>query len=98
MGWVSGLISQRTFRFWALSGVLVVTMAALAGGIAFGTTTAPDPCANTATLDGSRFEIDTDANQTVQGPNCTDWLTAPGVIVQPDTASGSGDESFGNGT
>ena len=39
MGWVSTRISRRTFRIWGLAAVLVVAMAALAGGIAFGTTT-----------------------------------------------------------
>ena len=102
MGWVSGLISQRTFKFWALAGVLVVTMAALAGGIAYGTTTT---CSNPATLNGSAFEVDTNANLIVNTTGCIDWLTGgtgtglrSGVIAKNDTQSGSGDESFGNGT
>ena len=36
MGWVGELISRRTFRIWGLVAGLVVAMAALAGGIAFG--------------------------------------------------------------
>ena len=102
MGWVSGLISQRTFRFWALAGVLVVTMAALAGGIAYGTTTT---CANPATLNGSAFEVDTNANLVVNTTGCIDWLTGgtgtglrSGVVAKNDSTSGNTDESFGNGT
>src|SRR5919112_4206285 len=102
MGRVSGLISQRTFRFWAIAGVLVVTIAALAGGIAYGTTTT---CANPATLNGSAFEVDTNANLVVNTTGCIDWLTGgtgtglrSGVVAKNDTTSGSTDESFGNGT
>ena len=102
MGRVSALISQRTFRFWALSAVLVVSMAALAGGIAYGTTTT---CSNPATLGGSAFEVDTNANLIVNTSGCQDWLTGgtgtgfrSGVVAKNDTASGSGDESFGEGT
>ena len=65
MGWFSAVIEQRKFRVWALAAVLVVTMAALAGGIATGTTTT---CSNPATLSGSAFEIDNDANLVVNTP------------------------------
>ena len=102
MGWVSALISQRSFKIWGIAAVLVVTMAALAGGIAFGTTTT---CSNPATLNGSAFEVDTNANLVVNTTGCIDWLTGgtgtgfrDGVVAKNDTASGSGDESFGEGT
>jgi hypothetical protein len=61
MGRVSALIGQRTFKFWALSA-LVVSMAVLAGGIAYGTTAS---CNNTQTLNNSAFEVDTNANLVV---------------------------------
>jgi hypothetical protein len=85
---------------WALVAVSVVAMAALAGGIAFGGTAT---CTNAGTLNGSAFEIDANANQTVEGPGsgCKDWLnTGPGSgpIIKQDSQSGSGDESFGEGT
>jgi hypothetical protein len=85
-------------------------MAALAGGIAFGTTTT---CSNPATLSGSAFEVDpapppaanTGANLIVNATGCIDWLTGgtgtalrSGVVAKNDTPSGSADESFGNGT
>jgi hypothetical protein len=110
MGWVSALISQRTFRIWGLAAALVVAMAALAGGIAFGTTTT---CSNPAMLSGSAFEVDpapppaanTGANLIVNTTGCIDWLSGrtgtglrSGVVAKNDTPSGSGDESFGNGT
>ena len=98
MGWVSTLISRRTFRIWGLAAVLVVAMAALAGGIAFGTTTT---CSNTATLNGSAFEIEANANQVVNTTGCKDWLnTGPGAgpIIKQDSPSGANDESFGEGT
>ena len=89
MGWVSGLIGQRTFRFWALASVLVVSMAALAGGIAYGTTTS---CGNPQTLNGSAFEVDTDANLVVNTTGCIDWLTGgtgtglrTGVVAKNDS-------------
>jgi hypothetical protein len=63
MGWVGELISRRTFRIWGLVAGLVVAMAALAGGIAFGGTAT---CTNAGTLNGSAFEIDANANQTVE--------------------------------
>jgi hypothetical protein len=77
-------------------------MAALAGGIAYGTTAS---CSNTATLNGSAFEVDTNANLVVNTTGCIDWLTGgaetqfrSGVTVKQDSASGQNDESFGNGT
>jgi hypothetical protein len=101
MGRVSALIGQRTFKFWALSA-LVVSMAVLAGGIAYGTTAS---CNNTQTLNNSAFEVDTNANLVVNTTGCVDWLTGgagtqmrTGVTVKQDTASGQNDESFGNGT
>jgi hypothetical protein len=110
MGLVSSLISQRTFRIWGLAAILVVAMGALAGGIAFGTTTT---CSNPATLSGSAFEVDpaplpqtnTGANLIVNTTGCIDWLSGgtgtslrSGVVAKNDTPSGAADESFGNGT
>jgi hypothetical protein len=107
MGWVSTLISRRTFRAWGLVAILVVATAAIAGGIATGATaTCDNPnVASIQTLPGSSFEIDTDANLKVDDPDCIDWLTGnessgfrPGVDWKLDTPSGSGDGSFGEGT
>ena len=52
----------------------------------------------TVSLSGSAFEIDTDANFTVDnGAAFKDWGTVT-QIRATDTESGSGDESFGQGT
>ena len=59
-----------------------------------------------ASLPGSTFEIDSDANLIVNAPATNiDWLTGgagtafrSGVVVKPDKATGSGDDSFGQGT
>ena len=55
--------------------------------------------ASAASLAGSSFEIDTDANLTVDNAGGTDWLS-PGALANwtQDTASGSGDNSFTTGT
>jgi hypothetical protein len=59
-----------------------------------------------ASLPGSTFEIDTDANLIVNAPATNiDWLNSTGspptmrtgVVVKPDKATGSGDDSFGQG-
>jgi hypothetical protein len=49
-------------------------------------------------LTGSNFEIDTDANLKVDDPSPSiDWANVT-ELRKADTASGSGDESFGQGT
>src|SRR5215203_2596207 len=96
MGWVSSLISRRTCRLWGMAAILVVGMAAIAGGIAFGTTSS---CANLESLTGSRFEIDTNANTAVNTTGCLDWdIVVGNTQAKNDLLSGSGDDSFGQGT
>ena len=71
-------------------------MAVLAGYAAFG----PVSVANAASLSGSTFEIDSDANLVPSGG--IDWLDGSGlrsgVIHHADLDSGTGDNSFGQGT
>ena len=62
-------------------------------------------CSNTATLLGSAFEIDTDANLVVNTTGCIDWLTGgtgtpfrDGVLAKNDKPTGANDDSFGKGT
>src|SRR5215208_4110984 len=62
-------------------------------------------CANPATLTGSAFEIDTDANLVVNTTGCIDWLTGgtgtslrSGVLAKNDQPTGANDDSFGKGT
>jgi hypothetical protein len=101
--WFNALMQGRLIRRGAPLAILVLIVGALAAGTAIGNTAT---CTNTAaTLAGSGFEIDVDANQVVNNTGCIDWLdtsTASGTqqdaIIKQDTQSGSGDESFGNGT
>src|SRR5690348_11529254 len=61
--------------------------------------------ASAATLSGSNFEIDDNANLTVDGPSpAIDWLDSagtamrPGVLVRDDRPTGQDDDSFTQGT
>jgi hypothetical protein len=62
-------------------------------------------CSNAATLAGSAFEIDTDANLRVDTTGCIDWLSGgtgtafrSGVLAKNDRPTGATDDSFGQGT
>src|SRR5215208_2589497 len=65
-----------------------------------------DPlCTTQRVLSGSNFEIDNNANLKVDDAQCIDWLTGgtgsdfrAGVLAKNDAPTGSGDESFGQGT
>jgi hypothetical protein len=87
--------------------VLAVLAAALVAACTFAgpamATTAT--CSNTATLTGSAFEIDTNANLIVNTSGCIDWLTGGtgtpfrnGVLAKNDQPTGADDDSFGQGT
>jgi hypothetical protein len=87
--------------------VLALIASALMVAFAFATPASASTaaCANPATLDGSAFEIDVDANLVVNTTGCIDWLTAgagssfrEGAAVNADRPSGTGDDSFGQGT
>ena len=64
------------------------------------------PCNTASHLNGSNFEIDTDANLKVDGPaDCIDWLAGgsgtafrAGVLKKDDLPSGTTDNSFGQGS
>src|SRR6187200_306587 len=50
-------------------------------------------------LAGSNFEIDTDANLMRDDPSPSiDWASVNNEVRKPDKASGTGDDSFGQGT
>ncbi|MEO7449038.1 MAG: hypothetical protein ABI336_12270 [Humibacillus sp.] len=55
-------------------------------------------CTNQVT--GSNFEIDPNANLTVQTDGCIDWLDGSAFrgVKQQDKPTGAGDDSFGQGT
>jgi uncharacterized repeat protein (TIGR01451 family) len=91
--------------------LLAAMVAALAGASVFllsGAVVAgaAPSCPTANVLSGSNFEIDTNANLTVDGGGtCIDWLAdgsgsamRPGVITKNDLPSGTSDNSFGQGT
>src|SRR5215218_1182305 len=91
--------------------VLALMASALAAAAVFSASAlaATTACTNPATLgiapDGSAFEIDTDANLVVNTSGCIDWLTGgtgtsfrSGVLAKNDKPTGTGDDSFGQGT
>ena len=100
-------MNRRTFVAGVLGAILLLMAVVLANGTATGNTA---DCTSAATIgaapDGSAFEIDSDANLKVDNPDCIDWLDGTdvsdplraGVESQPDEPSGSGDNSFVQGS
>ena len=78
---------RRVRRFW-LMGVTLTALAAFA--VVFVT-------ASSANLSGSTFEGN-DGNLVVDTAGNADWANAPNRVVGIDQPSGSGDNSFGQGT
>ena len=102
---------ERAMRARPLLSLTILAIALVAAfaitGAATGDTTGANACAASLTnpqLSGSAFEIDVDANLKVDAANCIDWLASPanafrtGVNAKNDKASGTGDDSFGQGT
>jgi hypothetical protein len=99
---------SRRWKIGAATGAIIGT--ALVVGILFAISAAAStqatPCTTNQHLVGSNFEIDTNANLKVDGPaDCIDWLAGgagtsyrTGVSAKSDKATGSGDDSFGQGT
>lgn len=83
--------NPRAHRRWAVLTVVVMTASLL--GAATALASHPE-----VSLTGSSFEIDTDANLRVDdAAPSIDWASVT-EIRREDTASGSADESFGNGS
>jgi hypothetical protein len=99
---------RRTRAVIARHPVLAVMLVASALAVAFGMSRAANAttgsCSNPATLAGSAFEIDVNANLKVDTTGCIDWLNdagsalRTGVLTKQDKASGAGDDAFGQGT
>src|SRR5215203_1945235 len=104
MGWFSAAIGQRTLRSWAIVGI--VGTIAMTTVLLVGMQTAFAHA--DASLPGSNFEIDTDANLKVDHPedlDAEDWASiAQGTsadgqeVRQADKPTGTTDDSFGQGT
>jgi hypothetical protein len=98
--------SRRRSRFLLLVpfALLAVVAVTISGSAIADTATCDATTPPTRTLSGSAFEIDPDANLKVDLTTCIDWRAdstntfRSGVAEKNDSASGSGDESFGKGT
>ena len=79
---------------WAVTAVVAVLASLSVVG--------PVSSAQAATLTGSSFEIDANANLVVDGASSIDWLSGSafraGVLVKHDLPSGGSDDSFTQGT
>ncbi len=95
--------TRRVSRFYVVAFALLLAVLAL--GISSSAVGSP-ACGTANVLSGSDFEIDTDANFTVDGGGtCIDWLEdgtgsglRSGVLDKDDKPTGSGDDSFGQGS
>ena len=75
-----------------------IAVLAIPAAIITAPTASAATCVNQVT--GSNFEIDPNANLTVQGSGCIDWLDGTSLrgLSQQDKPTGTGDDSFGQGT
>jgi hypothetical protein len=80
---------RRCLRTAAVAGFVALGATALIGG--------PVSAHDDVSLDGSNFEIDTDANLKVDHVGALDWANVD-ETSQVDEPSGSGDDSFGQGS
>lgn len=83
---------RRRLRLGATAGIGALAITALVGGPAFAVV--PD---GLVSLDGSLFEIDEDANLTVENDGWDDWASVD-ETSKTDAPSGTGDDSFGQGS
>ena len=100
---VLGPAGGRRKRLWLLGPIAALTV--LVGLFVASGAVANAGCTNSLT--GSAFEIDPNANFIVDNAasSCIDWLAGgsntsfrSGVVTDADKPSGSGDDSFGQGT
>lgn len=76
-------------------------IAAVVAAVAVGGLTIPSAASpGDSSLPGSKFEIEADANITVDTAlsGVDDWVEVPSTRIKPDQPTGSADDSFGNGT
>src|SRR5262249_24950763 len=93
-----GLLLAAIVAAFAAASVFLLSGAQVAQGLPL--------CNTSSVLDGSNFEIDTDANLTVDGGGtCIDWLAdgsgsafRAGVLTKADKPTGPNDDSFGQGS
>jgi len=102
---ILGPTGGRRRRLWLVGPV--ATLVVLVGLFVSSSAVAVPTCATANVLSGSVFEIDVDANLKVDGAaDCIDWdnsgtpanIKRSGVQSKNDKPTGSGDDSFGQGT
>ena len=104
-----GPVGSRRRRRFSVFGPFVAfaAVAALLVFVVGAAAVVPAPnCSTLNVVTGSNFEIDVNANLKVDGSgNCIDWLNAgtantlmSSVLKKNDKPTGSGDDSFGQGT
>ncbi|HEX2741367.1 MAG TPA: hypothetical protein VHM69_13055 [Rubrobacter sp.] len=95
MAWFSAVLGRRPLRVWAIVAVVGALAAATVLLIGMQAAQASHP---EVSLAGSDFEIDTNANLKVDdAAPSIDWASV-NETRKADLASGSGDNSFGQGT
>ena len=100
MKWLGQMSNGRMFGAGTLIAISLMVILGAAPAAADAACTTPN------VLSGSNFEIDLSANLKVDGASpCIDWLAGgsgsglrSGVLAKSDKASGTNDDSFGQGT
>src|SRR5436853_621446 len=98
--------TRHKIRRRPLFSAVLVICAVMVGFMITGSASGVTTCGTTAVVSGSAFEIDASANLKVDGSSpCIDWLSGgtgtalrSSVLAKADKPTGSGDDSFGQGT
>ncbi|RXZ48327.1 prealbumin-like fold domain-containing protein [Agromyces binzhouensis] len=88
---------RAAFRRRCLRGAAGAGFLALVGAVVIGGPAQAVNPAGIISLDGSNFEIDSDANLRVDNGGWDDWASVS-YVIKADVESGTGDDSFGQGS
>ncbi|MRX44231.1 prealbumin-like fold domain-containing protein [Agromyces kandeliae] len=88
---------RAAFRRRCLRGAAGAGFLALVGAVMIGGPAQAVNPAGIISLDGSNFEIDSDANLKVDNGGWDDWASVS-YVIKADAESGTGDDSFGQGS
>ncbi|WP_353816018.1 SpaA isopeptide-forming pilin-related protein [Agromyces sp. SYSU T00266] len=88
---------RAEFRRRCIRGAAGAGLLALAGAVMIGGPAQAVNPPGIISLDGSNFEIDSDANLEVDNVGWDDWASVS-YVIQADAESGTGDDSFGQGS
>ena len=93
MGWISAIMERRTFRIWAVVGIVGAIAMATA---LFISVQAAEATHGLSTLAGSNFEIDNNANLKVDHQSMDDWASV-NEVRNDDAPTGRNDDSYAGG-